>query len=128
MHFDGIDCFEYFRGPNLEATSKMSLHRFSRKKVHFFYVEKCPIFFGPKFFQKKSSKFFGIEKIVFFFGVEKKSWGIASMQKFEIFRFMGFSEWFRHSYLCFGTHFYHNNFKFWSQNHGFWWNLLFWAL
>ena len=30
LDFDGIDCFEHFRSPNLEATSKMSLHRFSR--------------------------------------------------------------------------------------------------
>ena len=64
---------------------------FQHQKVELFDVEKCPIFFGPKSFQKKVQYFLESKK-KYFFGAEKKSWGIASMQKFEIFRFMGFSE------------------------------------
>ena len=35
-----LSCFGHFRGPHLEATPKMSLHRFSRKKSENFFDQK----------------------------------------------------------------------------------------
>ena len=66
-------------------------------KISTFFEQNFPI--SPKniFGRKKIGKYFWPRKKKYFFEHEKKSRGIASMQKIHSFRLVRFSERFRHS-------------------------------
>ena len=55
--------------------------------------------------------FFGKKSRSIFFSELRILWGIVSMQKIVLFRFMRFSEWSRHSFMGFGSCFPKNPLK-----------------
>ena len=100
---------------------------FSTSKSWTFWCWKMSDFFCPKHFQKKFN-FFWNRKNCNFFRSWKKKLGYSFDAEIRDLSIYGVFRKIPVLPPMFWDPFLWKNFKFWSQNHGFWWNLLFWAL